>query len=130
MLYHYTNELAFCNVANMEQTTAELFALMVDSRAHFGKGVYCSQHEPAVLGQNTVQCATLPSNLLYRTAWIASYVRYIPLLFSRCVALLPRPLRLPALLHACAVGKHRHSRRQVAVKSPAARYGAPALVFC
>ncbi|CAE7599276.1 NPHP3, partial [Symbiodinium necroappetens] len=44
VLYHYTNELAFRNVANMEQTTAELFASLVDSRAHFGKGVYCTQH--------------------------------------------------------------------------------------
>ena len=26
VLYHYTNELAFCNVANLEQETAELFA--------------------------------------------------------------------------------------------------------
>ncbi|CAE7598779.1 NPHP3, partial [Symbiodinium necroappetens] len=46
VLYHYTNELAFRNVANMEQTIAELFASLVDSRAHFGKGVYCTQHEP------------------------------------------------------------------------------------
>ncbi|CAE7228553.1 klc-2, partial [Symbiodinium microadriaticum] len=50
VLYHYTNELAFRNVANKEQTTAELFASLVDSRAHFGKGVYCTQHEPAVWG--------------------------------------------------------------------------------
>ena len=50
VLYHYTQELAFRNVANMEQTTSELFASLVDSRAHFGKGVYCTQHEPAVWG--------------------------------------------------------------------------------
>eukprot|EP00439_Symbiodinium_sp_Y106_P057323 s1397_g8.t1 len=49
-LYHYTQERAFRNVADMEQTTSELFASLVDSRAHFGKGVYCTQHEPAVWG--------------------------------------------------------------------------------
>ncbi|CAE7657014.1 NPHP3 [Symbiodinium necroappetens] len=53
VLYHYTNELAFHNVADMEKTTAELFASLVDSRAHFGKGVYCTQHEPAVWGSRT-----------------------------------------------------------------------------
>ncbi|CAE7746193.1 FKBP65 [Symbiodinium sp. CCMP2456] len=53
VLYHFTNELAFRNVADMEQTTAELFASLVDSRAHFGKGVYCTQHEPAVWGSRT-----------------------------------------------------------------------------
>ena len=74
VLYRCTNELAFRNVADMEQTTAELFASLVDSRAHFGKGVYCTQHEPAALGHNTVQRATLP-DLLYRTTWTASYAR-------------------------------------------------------
>ena len=49
-LYHYTDELAFCNVGNMEQTASELFASLVDERAHFGKGLYATQHEPAVWG--------------------------------------------------------------------------------
>ena len=49
-LYHYTDELAFSNVGNMEQTASELFASLVDERAHFGKGLYASQHEPAVWG--------------------------------------------------------------------------------
>ena len=49
VLYHYTHELAFRNVANKKQTTAELFASLLDSRAHFGKGVYCTQYEPAAL---------------------------------------------------------------------------------
>ncbi|OLQ09394.1 hypothetical protein AK812_SmicGene6982 [Symbiodinium microadriaticum] len=53
VLYHYTNELAFRNVANLEQETAELFASLLDERAHFGKGVYCTQHEPAVWGSRT-----------------------------------------------------------------------------
>ena len=43
VLYHLTNELAFRNVANLEQETAELFASLLDERAHFGKGVYCTQ---------------------------------------------------------------------------------------
>ena len=78
VLYHYTNELAFRNVANKEQTTAELFASLVDSRAHFGKGVYCTQHEPAAPGHNTVQRTTLH---------LDSFVcQVIPLLSSRCVA--------------------------------------------
>ncbi|CAE7553271.1 NPHP3, partial [Symbiodinium necroappetens] len=47
----------------MEQTTAELFASMVDSRAHFGKGVYCSQHEPAVWGSRTRILLNSYSNL-------------------------------------------------------------------
>ncbi|CAE7372063.1 NPHP3, partial [Symbiodinium sp. KB8] len=53
VLYHYTHELAFRNVANKKQTTAELFASLLDSRAHFGKGVYCTQYEPAVWGSRT-----------------------------------------------------------------------------
>ena len=48
VLYHYTNALGFQNAANLEQTTSELFASLTDSRAHFGKGVYTSQHEPSV----------------------------------------------------------------------------------
>ena len=48
-----TNELAFRNVANLEQETAELFASLLDERAHFGKGVYCTQHEPPVWGSRT-----------------------------------------------------------------------------
>ena len=47
ILYHYTNELAFHNVGNLEQTAAQLFASLVDERAHFGKGLYATQHEPA-----------------------------------------------------------------------------------
>ncbi|CAL1136673.1 unnamed protein product, partial [Cladocopium goreaui] len=47
-LYHYTDELAFHNVGNLEQTAAQLFASLVDERAHFGKGLYATQHEPAV----------------------------------------------------------------------------------
>ena len=46
-LYHYTDELAFCNVVNLEQTAAQLFASLVDKRAHFGQGLYATQHEPA-----------------------------------------------------------------------------------
>ena len=46
-LYHYTDEKAFCNVGNLEQTAAQLFASLVDERAHFGKGLYATQHEPA-----------------------------------------------------------------------------------
>ena len=46
-LYHYTDELAFHNVGNLEQTAAQLFASLVDERAHFGKGLYATQHEPA-----------------------------------------------------------------------------------
>ena len=47
VLYHYTDELAFRNVGNLEQTAAQLFASLVDERAHFGKGLYATQHEPA-----------------------------------------------------------------------------------
>ncbi|CAE7793105.1 KLC1 [Symbiodinium sp. CCMP2456] len=50
IVYHYTNELAFLNVTNPEQTAAELFASLLDSRAHFGKGVYGTRHESAVWG--------------------------------------------------------------------------------
>ena len=46
-LYHYTDELAFRNVGNLEQSAAELFASLTDERAHFGKGLYTTQHEPA-----------------------------------------------------------------------------------
>ena len=46
-LYHYTDEKAFCNVGNLEQTAAQLFASLVDERAHFGQGLYATQHEPA-----------------------------------------------------------------------------------
>ncbi|CAE7467834.1 Klc [Symbiodinium natans] len=48
VLYHYTSILPFENVANLDQSAAELFASLVDKRAHFGKGVYASQHEPSV----------------------------------------------------------------------------------
>ena len=34
--------------AARRQSAAELFASLVDDRAHFGKGVYAAQHEPAV----------------------------------------------------------------------------------
>ncbi|CAL1136671.1 unnamed protein product [Cladocopium goreaui] len=47
-LYHYTDDLAFRNVGNLEQTAAQLFASLKDERAHFGKGLYATQHEPAV----------------------------------------------------------------------------------
>ena len=47
-LYHYTDELAFRNVGNLEQSAAQLFASLTDERAHFGKGLYATQHEPAV----------------------------------------------------------------------------------
>ena len=50
VLYHYTNKLCFQNVGNVDQSAAELFASLVDSRAHFGKGVYTTQHEPAATG--------------------------------------------------------------------------------
>ena len=46
-LYHYSDELAFLNIGNLEQTAAQLFASLVDKRAHFGKGIYATQHEPA-----------------------------------------------------------------------------------
>ncbi|CAE7328763.1 Nphp3 [Symbiodinium necroappetens] len=48
VLYHYSNELAFLNVGNSQLSAAEIFASLVDERAHFGKGVYATQHEPAV----------------------------------------------------------------------------------
>ncbi|CAE7277931.1 KLC1 [Symbiodinium microadriaticum] len=38
VLYHYTNRKGFLNVANEDQATAELFASLLDSRAHFGQG--------------------------------------------------------------------------------------------
>ena len=37
------------NVANLEQTAAELFASLADSRAHFGQGVYGTQREPSAV---------------------------------------------------------------------------------
>ena len=46
VLYHYTHELPFHNVGNVEQTAAQLFASL-EKRAHFGDGVYATQHEPA-----------------------------------------------------------------------------------
>ncbi|CAE7524875.1 NPHP3 [Symbiodinium sp. CCMP2592] len=51
VLYHYTNELTFLNVGDMQLTAAKLLASLVDSRAHFGKGIYVTQHEPAVWGR-------------------------------------------------------------------------------
>ncbi|CAE7455122.1 Klc2 [Symbiodinium natans] len=50
VLYHYTSELGFENVANTNYEDATVFASLVDSRAHFGKGVYVSQYEPSVWG--------------------------------------------------------------------------------
>ena len=47
VLYHYTDDLAFRNVGNLEQTAAQLFASLVEKRAHFGQGVYATRHEPA-----------------------------------------------------------------------------------
>ena len=47
ILHHNTNELAFLNIGDLEQSSTELFASLVDIRAHFGKGVYASQHEPS-----------------------------------------------------------------------------------
>ncbi|CAE7740806.1 Klc, partial [Symbiodinium sp. CCMP2456] len=41
VLYHYTNLLGFMNVLGFTQSA-------VDSRAHFGKGLYATQHEPSV----------------------------------------------------------------------------------
>ncbi|CAE7614463.1 nphp3 [Symbiodinium sp. CCMP2456] len=52
ILYHYSNYLCFQNVANEEQSVAELFASFVESRAHFGQGVYATQHEPSVWGSS------------------------------------------------------------------------------
>ena len=52
-LYHYTNGLCFRNVGNMTQSSSELFASLLDERAHFGKGLYASQHEPAVWNSRT-----------------------------------------------------------------------------
>ena len=46
ILYHYTDDLAFRNVGNLEQTAAQVFASL-EKRAHFGDGVYATQHEPA-----------------------------------------------------------------------------------
>ena len=46
VLYHYTDELAFSNVGNLEQTAVQLFASL-EKRAHFGDGVYATRHEPA-----------------------------------------------------------------------------------
>ena len=51
ILYYYTNELTFLNVGDMQLTAAKLLASLVDSRAHFGKGIYATQHEPAVWGR-------------------------------------------------------------------------------
>ncbi|CAE7273498.1 klc-2 [Symbiodinium natans] len=53
VLYHYCNELAFTNICNEQQTAAELFASLVDTRAHFGKGIYATRHEPSVWGSRT-----------------------------------------------------------------------------
>ena len=47
VLYHYTDDLAFQNVGNLEQTAAQLFASLEEKRAHFGQGLYATQHEPA-----------------------------------------------------------------------------------
>ena len=47
VLYHYTDDLAFQNVGNLEQTAAQLFASLADERAHFGQGLYATRHEPA-----------------------------------------------------------------------------------
>ena len=50
VLYHYTDMKGFRNIANFEQTSAQIFSSLADERAHFGKGVYATQHEPAVWG--------------------------------------------------------------------------------
>ena len=47
-LFHYTGELPFRNIVNMEQISSQVFASLTDERAHFGFGVYASQWEPAV----------------------------------------------------------------------------------
>ena len=47
VLYHYTDDLAFQNVGNLEQTAAQLFASLAEERAHFGQGLYATRHEPA-----------------------------------------------------------------------------------
>ena len=49
-LYHYTDELAFRNVGNLEQTAAQLFASLTDERAHFGKGSMPRRMSPPILG--------------------------------------------------------------------------------
>ena len=46
-LYHYTHDLAFRNVGDLDQMAAQLFASLKDDRAHFGQGVYATKHEPA-----------------------------------------------------------------------------------
>ncbi|CAJ1408786.1 unnamed protein product [Effrenium voratum] len=51
ILYHYTNELGFRNVGDLKQSAAQLFASLADDRAHFGQGVYTTQHEPAERGK-------------------------------------------------------------------------------
>lgn len=50
ILYHFTDELAFRNIGNLEQSQAELFASLVDKHALCGKGLYATKHEPAVWG--------------------------------------------------------------------------------
>ena len=65
VLYHYTNQLCFQNVGDLHQTESQLFASLTDSRAHFGKGVYASQHEPAAAwlmldSLRSVTCKTNP----------------------------------------------------------------------
>jgi len=50
VLYHYTDELPFRNVGDLEQMAAQLFASLKEDRAHFGQGVYATKHEPAVWG--------------------------------------------------------------------------------
>ena len=47
VLYHYTDDLAFQNVGNLDQTAAQLFASLAEERAHFGQGLYATRHEPA-----------------------------------------------------------------------------------
>ncbi|CAE7943371.1 Nphp3, partial [Symbiodinium necroappetens] len=37
----------------MTQSSSQLFASLLDERAHFGKGLYASQHEPAVWNSRT-----------------------------------------------------------------------------
>ena len=59
VLYHYTDELAFRNVGNMEQSAAELYASLVDERAHFGQGVYATQHEPAATRPTSPRVASV-----------------------------------------------------------------------
>ncbi|CAK9021343.1 Nephrocystin-3 [Durusdinium trenchii] len=47
VLYHFTDEMGFVNIVGCEKSINQIFASFKD-RAHFGDGVYATQHEPAV----------------------------------------------------------------------------------